>query len=191
MAQLPDYDDIAESLGGGLAGTSPAETHGTLCGLLCTAAQDLPDAWIRNTLADAMQEPGHAPVGAHQALQELYATSVTALGGDDMTFSPLLPADDRGLEVRTAALAGWCQGFLYGLAVRGLRDFSDLEGEIREFLEDMVQISRAEVDDTAAEASERDEAAYAELVEYVRVGVQLFYEVAKAGRRSAPSPDFH
>jgi len=191
MAQLPDYDDIADSLGDGHANTSPAETHGTLCGLLCTAAQDLPDAWIRNTLADAMQDPSHAPVGAHHALQQLYVASVIALDGDDMAFSPLLPPDDRGLEVRTAALAGWCQGFLYGLAVRGLRDFSDLEGEIREFLEDMVQISRAEIDDTAAAASERDEAAYAELVEYVRVGVQLFYEAANAGRRPAPSPDFH
>jgi len=190
MAKLPDYDDIALGLGDRNAGAAAAEAHGTLCGLLCTAAQDLPDAWIRNTLADAMQAPGEAPVDAIDALRRLYEASLTALRGEDMTFYPLLPADDRDLATRTAALAGWCQGFLYGLAVRGLRDLSDLDGEIREFLEDMAEISRADLDEAADEGTEPGEVAYAELVEYIRIGVQLFYEAANAERDESP-PDFH
>jgi uncharacterized protein YgfB (UPF0149 family) len=191
MAELPDYEDIADCLGDHGAGVAAAEAHGTLCGLLCTAARDLPDAWINNTLADAMREPGQGPVGARSALSDLHGTSLTALTGGDMSFCPLLPADDLDLEARTAALAAWCQGFLYGLALRGLRDFSDMEGEIREFLEDMAQISRAELESESGERSEQDEVAYAELVEYIRVGVQLFYDAANPGGDTTSQPDLH
>jgi uncharacterized protein YgfB (UPF0149 family) len=191
MAELPDYDDIAHCLGDSEHPVAPAEAHGTLCGLLCTAAQDLPEAWIRNTLADTMQDPAGAPVDAHRELRGLYRVSLDALSGTDMKFRPLLPADDRGLAARTTALAVWCQGFLYGLAVRGLRNFADLDGEIGEFLEDLVQISRAELEDDAAGTSEQNEASYAELVEYVRVGVQLFYETANAASDRAMPPDLH
>ncbi len=191
MAQLPDYDDIADCLGDRGGGAAAAEAHGTLCGLLCTAAQDLPHAWIRNTLADAMQETGEAYGDARRALGSLYGASLAALNGEDMRFCPLLPPDDRDLGARTLALASWCQGFLYGLAIRGLRDLSDLEGEIREFLADLAQISRAEFGDVAGEASEQDEVAYAELVEYIRVGVQLFYEATNAAGNQAPSSDLN
>lgn len=192
MAELPDYDDIAGCLGDRECGAAAAEAHGTLCGLLCTAAQDLPEAWIRNTLADTMQQPAGVSVDAHRILRRLYRVSLDMLGGADMNFRPLLPADDRSLGTRTAALGGWCQGFLYGLAVRGLRNFADLEGEIREFLEDLAQISRVELEnDAAEETSEQNEAAYTELVEYIRVGVQLFYETANAVSDRAMRPELH
>ncbi len=191
MAQLPDYDEIAECLNDPGIGVAAAEAHGTLCGLLCTAAQDLPGAWIGNTLADANDQPRQVPVDAYQKLELLYRESLAALDGADMAFCPLLPADDCDLTTRTAALAVWCQGFLYGLAVRGLRDLTDLAGETREFLEDLVQISHAELDAAAAEASEQDELAYAELVEYIRVGVQLFFETANPVLDPAAPPDHH
>lgn len=190
MAELPDYDVIAECLGDREHGAAPAEAHGTLCGLLCTAAQDLPDAWIRNTLADTMQDPAAAAVDTFRTLEKVYRASLDALNGTDMDFRPLLPADDRDLAVRTLGLASWCQGFLYGLATRGLRDFKDLDGEIREFLEDLAQISRAELEE-ATETSEQNEVAYAELVEYIRVGVQLFYEAANAASDRAMPPGLH
>lgn len=172
MVQLPDYDEIADCLGDKDSGLA-AEAHGTLCGLLCTATGDLPESWIRNTLADSAGDEMAASTDAVGPLKRLYASTVAALQGQDMSFRPLLPVDERDLASRADALAEWCRGFLYGLAVRGLRDFTEIDGEIREFLEDLVQIGRA---DTAAGASEEDEVAYAELVEYVRVGVQLFYE---------------
>jgi uncharacterized protein YgfB (UPF0149 family) len=190
MAELPDYDEITECLGVGRGPEAAAEAHGTLCGLLCAAAEDLPGSWIHNTLADALEDPERLPVNARRTLQALYEKSLAALEGQQMTFTPLLPDDRSELPTRTKALAGWCQGFLYGLAVRGLREFSELEGEIREFLEDMAEISRAEIADEDL-PSEADEAAYAELVEYVRVGVQLMYETVNAGRTALHSNAVH
>jgi uncharacterized protein YgfB (UPF0149 family) len=190
MSELPDYEEIARCLGAGVGPEAAAEAHGTLCGLLCAAADDLPGAWIHNTLADAQENPRQLPVNTRRTLEALYERSLTALEGQQMTFAPLLPDDRSELPKRTSALAGWCQGFLYGLAVRGLREFSELDGEIREFLEDMVEISRAELE-VEALPSEADEAAYAELVEYVRVGVQLMYETVNRGRAVTQSDLIH
>jgi uncharacterized protein YgfB (UPF0149 family) len=190
MSELPDYEEITQCLGAGIGGEAAAEAHGTLCGLLCAAAEDLPGTWIHNTLADAQENPQQLPVNARRTLEELYERSLTALEGEQMSFAPLLPDDRSDLPKRTSALAGWCQGFLYGLAVRGLREFSELEGEIREFLEDMVEISRAELD-VEYLPSDADEAAYTELVEYVRVGVQLIYETVSPGRAVSRSDAVH
>ncbi len=181
MSELPDYEEITRCLGGGTGPEAAAEAHGTLCGLLCAAVEDLPGTWIHNTLADAQENPRQLPVSTRRTFEELYEKSLTALEGQQMTFAPLLPDDRSELRERTSALARWCQGFLYGLAVRGLREFSELDGEIREFLEDMAEISRAELEPEDL-PSEADEAAYAELVEYVRVGVQLMYETVNPGR---------
>ena len=72
---------------------------------------------------------------------------------------------------RTSALAEWCQGFLYGLGAGNIPDASRLPGEVGEIVRDFAEITRAGVD--GAETEESNESAYAELVEFVRVGVQL------------------
>ena len=101
-------------------------------------------------------------------------------------FEPLLPADDQPIGARTAALAQWCQGFLYGLGAGGITDASGLPADTGEIVRDFTEISRAGVDETQDEES--NEAAYAELVEFVRVGVQLlFEELAELRRPSTPS----
>lgn len=157
----------------GDADERPAEAHGTLCGLLCAGSQDLPEAWIANTLADC-SDTGEAPPEGGAALTELYEATVAAISGDQMEFQLLVPDDERPLEERARALAAWCQGFLYGLAVRGLKPVEDLPEELTEILSDFSEISRAAF--TVEETEEQGEAAYAELVEYVRVAVQLFYD---------------
>src|SRR5271170_819112 len=87
----------------------------------------------------------------------------------------------------TAALAQWCQGFLYGLGAGRITDASELPGEVGEIVRDFIAITRADAD-AAEEADEADENAYAELVEFVRVGVQLlFEELAVARAPAAPS----
>ena len=167
----PSFDDIQQVLG---AAASAAEAHGTLVGLLSTAADDLPGSWIANTLADAT-EGADIPYPADQAaLAALHDATAATLAGDQMAFEPLQPSDDAPLEERVAALAGWCQGYLYGMAVRGLRDFGELPEDVREVLTDFVQIAQAGPDDD--DDDEGGERAYAELVEYVRVGVQLVYD---------------
>jgi uncharacterized protein len=105
-----------------------------------------------------------------------------------MGFEPLLPSDAQPIEARTTALAEWCQGFLYGLGAGNIPDASRLPGEVGEIVRDFAEITRAGVD--GAETEESNESAYAELVEFVRVGVQLLFEELSAARRApAPAPD--
>ncbi|MEJ2514129.1 MAG: UPF0149 family protein [Gammaproteobacteria bacterium] len=169
----PDYARLQALLGADSGESRAAEAHGTLCGLLCAGAGDLPETWISNTLADSAEGelPGEE---AAEALAAVYRSTEAAISGDQMAFQPLLPPDDRPLTERAEALAAWCQGFLYGLAVRGLRPVEELPDELREILADFSEISRAAF--TREETEEQGEEAYAELVEYVRVAVQLFFD---------------
>lgn len=154
--------------------SAAAEAHGTLCGLLCVAADDLPDSWLNNTFADAGQDPSEIAEADRLCLMKLFGDTVTVLGGTDFEVWLLLPDDETSLTLRADALGRWCQGFLYGLAVRGLKDFEQLPDDMREILDDLSQIAEAEFAD--GEGEEEGEHAYANLVEYVRVGVQLIYD---------------
>ena len=102
-----------------------------------------------------------------------------------MQFDLLLPPDEEPLAVRTAALAEWCQGFLYGLGAGGIPDARRLEGDAGELVRDFAEISRASVG--SSEDQEADENAYGELVEFVRVGVQLLFEELGSARAQVPA----
>ncbi|MDH3615888.1 MAG: UPF0149 family protein, partial [Gammaproteobacteria bacterium] len=123
-----------------------------------------------------------------QMLDTLYQSTFWQLSERLSEFVPLLPDDDTGSDDRTTAMAHWCEGFLHGLvsAKHGdaLRDRLAAE-PLADIIRDMLQITRAEVDDATDE--ETNEAAYAELVEYLRVAAQLTYEELSEIRHSADS----
>lgn len=167
----PSYAEIQQALG---SAASAAEAHGTLVGLLSTAAEDLPGSWIANTLADATEGTDVPTAAERDALAALHRATAEALAGQQMAFAPFLPDDEEPLEVRVEALGSWCQGYLYGLAVRGLRSLDELPDDVREILADLAQIAQAAPDDELDD--EGGEGAYMELVEYIRVGVQLIYD---------------
>ncbi len=150
-----------------------AECHGLLCGTAC-AAGGLEAAVWRARLSE------QAPVGdllAKEALEQwerVRATTLAALGDSNLAFAPLLAADDAGLEGRVNGLAEWCQGFLLGMGEGGLAKEAELPSDSREFLADLVQMSRADGFDL--EGGEEDEQALFELEEYLRTGVLLLNE---------------
>ena len=166
----PSYEIVQQVLG---PAAGAGEAHGTLVGLLSAAADDLPGSWIVNTFADATEDTGFPSAADQEVLTALYEDTRAALSGDEMAFALLLPDDGDALGERVTALGGWCQGYLYGLAVRGLKDFGELPDDVREILGDLAQIAQAGPDDDDEESGEQ---AYAELVEYVRVGVQWVYD---------------
>jgi uncharacterized protein YgfB (UPF0149 family) len=100
-----------------------------------------------------------------------------------MEFELLLPEDAAPLAERTQALAQWCQGFLYGLGAGSITDASQLPGEVGEIVRDFIEITRAGVEGEPEDES--SENAYVELVEFVRVGVQLLFEELAAARSPA------
>jgi hypothetical protein len=176
----PDYAEIEQLLNAQRSLTDAAEAHGTLAGCLCALTDYGFQDWLREILPEGRAEPAAA-----DTLYGLFTTTAAALEQTDMEFEPLLPSDAQSLEVRTAALALWCQGFLYGLGSGSIPDASGLPGDVGEIVRDLGEITRAGVDDEQGEES--NEGAYAELVEFVRVGVQLLFEEL-APVRHAPLP---
>jgi hypothetical protein len=87
-------------------------------------------------------------------------------------------------------MAQWCEGFLHGLVMRA--DSEQLKKRLAseplsDIIRDLLEISRAAVD--AAADEETNEAAYTELLEYLRVAAQLVYEELAEFRRPArPAP---
>lgn len=148
-----------------------AEIHGDLCGQVCLMGEEAGPPWVSDVLADA-----HSPEMC-RVLEFLATQTWQSLEEGEMSFSPLLPSDDESLEGRADSLGLWCQGFVHGLGTAGAPgDNSSVfkEGVTRDIIEDFSQITRAAFaeDESAAEA----EVAYMELVEYVRVSVQLIFE---------------
>lgn len=166
---LTSYAEIQQVLHEERSLSEPAEAHGTLAGSLCTAVTYRFEDWLSEILpAGRAQAPATTA-----ALQEIYAHTTQSLVSVESAFELLLPEDEQPIDARTAALAQWCQGFLYGLGSRVIQDTSRLPGEAGEVVRDMSEITRAAVDDQ--DDAETNESAFTELVEFVRVGVQLVF----------------
>ena len=167
---LPDYDQVNDALQGVPSEFNAAEFHGQLCGLLCTYDMLQLHDWLMVSLPES--DPASMSPVTHELFQALLDHSQAALSSEDFGFQLLVPDDTAGLAARIEALASWCQGFLFGISHAGVSDIQALPGELPEIVEDFLNIARAENFELGDE--DEDEAAYMELVEYVRVGVQLF-----------------
>lgn len=185
MSESPvSFDQLQSCLNRAAAPSGAAESHGSLCGAICSGA-DQDAAWLSHVLG----EPASATTTpeCRDLLEELRDAARSQLGGFEMDFVPLLPADGQPLTQRVEALGLWCQGFLFGLSLGRTREVLDnLPGEAGEVIHDLAEIARAGFDSGDADEEEADEAAYFELVEYLRVAVQILYEEL---HRIAPLPD--
>lgn len=152
------------------------EAHGSLCGIACVLGSLARSLWVASLFA-ADRLPGIDQEEHAGILGELAAATCTALTEGDMAFSLLLPPDEQPLACRAEGLADWCAGFMHGLGeAAGTRSTRDsLNGEItREIMEDFADIARVTLGDD--ENDLEAEAAYTELVEFVRVSVQLVFD---------------
>lgn len=162
-----------------------AQTHGLLTGRLAVSGVSAGPDWFMQVL-EGSDEHGAARLECQKLLDTLYQSTFWQLSERLSEFQPLLPDDDSDAHDRASALAHWCEGFLHGLvsAKHGdaLRDRLAAE-PLSDIIRDMLQMTRAEPDDAAD--METNEAAYVELVEYLRVAAQLAYEELSDIRHSA------
>ncbi len=173
---LPDYDALALLLREAGAAQSPAEAHGILTGLLC-APGDAETLW-RGLLFGQGESPSTAAL--HETLAGLLGLTRAMLDDAEFGFEPLLPSEEA-LGVQLAGFTDWCRGFLLGLSGGGTQERS-LSPEAAEFLKDVVQMSEAEME-TEGMDPEGEARALAELVEYLRAGVQLIYDEREPTRK--------
>jgi hypothetical protein len=177
-----NYPDIQRVLTDERSLADAAEAHGTLAGCLCAAVGFRFDDWLHEILPEGRADPLSTA-----SLRQLYLDTAGALEGPEMDFELLLPEDEAPIEARTAALGLWCQGFLYGLGTSAIQDASALPGEIGEIVRDLTEITHVDVDES--QNPETNESAYTELVEFVRVGVQLVFEELEPLRDQPPPPE--
>ncbi len=187
----PSFEFVASALRQLGAAEGPTEAHGSLCGLTCVLGSRAASVWVARLVADGDQGATESPDRA-RVLEDLAAATCAALADGEMTFSPMLPPDDSPLSSRAEGLADWCAGFMRGLgeAAVGGAARRVLDGDVaQEIMDDFAEISRASLgdDDTDLEA----EAAYTELVEFVRVSVQLIFEELHGVRQGIAAASVH
>jgi uncharacterized protein YgfB (UPF0149 family) len=180
--QPGSYTDIQRVLMEQRSLADAAEAHGTLAGCLCVGMGYRFEDWIQEILPE-----GRADELSTASLRQLYLETAGSLEGAEMEFELLLPEEEQSIDSRTTALGQWCQGFLYGLGTSAIQDAGALPGEVGEIVRDLTEISRVGVDD--GQSTETNESAYAELVEFVRVGVQLVFEELEPLRDQPPPPE--
>lgn len=177
------YDEFERVLRDARALPEPAEAHGTLAGALCSSSDYGLIEWLHEILPD--ESPEEEALRS-SVLQNVYHTMVRTLAGNDADFAPLLPDDEAPLVERAGALSLWCQGFLYGLGSGPASDPAKVSQEAGEIIRDLTEITHVGVE--ADEQNEENELAFAEVVEFVRVGVQLLFVEFAPARGQEPAP---
>ncbi len=185
MEQSIDHDELNAALKRCGATWDAGQAHGLLCSRLAILGADAGIGWLDQVLEGS--DPDNALRRECEVLLDaLYAYTHRQLADRQSEFQPLLPDQSDSTMIKAEAIARWCEGFLHGL-VSGSPDDNLKERlasePLSDIIKDMLQITRATIDEETDD--ETNEFAYAELVEYLRVAVQLTYEEL-AGFRTPP-----
>lgn len=165
---LPNYKKLTTLFKKMKSELNPAQTHGLLCGRLCTIPVGKSDPEFDASLMDVEATPQ-----SQQVLSQLYKASYHSLKQFSFEFSLILPGEEADLNTRVEALGLWCQGFLIGTEeiAASLKNSSD--PEVVEALSDLSEIAQINFGDIPE--NEEDETAYIELVEYTRLSVLMIF----------------
>lgn len=162
------FDEINTVLTQAEAMLGAAEAHGLQAGMICGQREDTRQIdWLSVMMQELSCKSSDS--ACREVLSKLYRSTVTQLSNMSFDFMPLLPDDETAFDLRVTALGSWCRGFLCGLGMAGIG------GEIQSSLakEAITDLSKIAYSDTSGgEGLDEDEAAYFELVEYIRVAVQ-------------------
>ncbi|MFA7096788.1 MAG: UPF0149 family protein [Gammaproteobacteria bacterium] len=171
--QTPDFDQIDGALRRSGASMGAAELHGALCGML--SVEDSGDGQARVSQLLAENNSDHVTAGADRDLMAgLHDETLRQLRDPEFGFHLLLPDDSQPLSLRAEALGDWCNGFLAGLGLAGVKRDQNLPEGVDEILRDFVEIAKVNFD--VGDGDEEDETAYMELVEYIRMGVLVIHQ---------------
>lgn len=152
------YESLQDILENAGLPTSAAEAHGALCGLLCAGKHD--SGALLAILGETDEDDS-----LREAITALQAETHAALEEGSLAFTLLMPGEDMPAALRSRALIGWCRGFVAGAGRQSLPVTTD---EAAEALADIAAVA-----DAAGTVGDSD---LEELLEYLRVGVQLLYE---------------
>lgn len=169
---LPDFSNIQQCLEKLSATADTAEAHGSLCGLLIDNRSST--EWLASVLNKTPASNDLLASEHIKQLTKLYDVSKSQLNDSVLSFELLLPTDDIELPKRLEALSHWCQGFLFGLGSISKLDEKNMHSDVKEFMKDLLGITQLDTDEISDDETELD---FAEIVEYVRMGVIYMNEL--------------
>lgn len=168
FTDIPTYNDIASAIKKAKLPFQSSELHGLLCGIICATSGNNQGLW-EAILLGKKKRPKSLDI-----VQSLFETSYDQLTHFSFDFFLLLPDDEADINSRTEALGLWCQGFLTSLNKANVPIENRAPGEATEAINDLIEIAQVSFGDIIS--TEEDEAAYVELVEYVRLAVVLIFQ---------------
>ena len=180
-----DYTVLDHALADIGAGMGASEVHGIICGLSCGPDTD-DTQWVDEIIEGA--DPEINPDSCAELLLAVLESTREQLTSTDFGFDPMLPDEDELLGVRSTALGEWCGGFLFGLTFTGAVSLDALPDDSREVVEDLSKFASIRAINSD---DDEEEAAFLELVEYIRVGVMLISEELYAMVHESTSPTLH
>jgi yecA family protein len=181
---LPAYSNILLTLDKIDADIDPDELHGAMCGLL-SANNNASFQHVSENLLQSADHDNLLHREALDALEILFETTKSQLNDPTCDFHLLLPENEESVEDQVFALSEWCQGFLLGLNLGGIKELDKLPEEGAEIAKDFLEIARAGSAYDIQE-SEEDEQSFEELMEYVRVGALLISEILNPEKALPP-----
>lgn len=180
---VPEYGELDIALTLAEVPATPAEAHGVICGVICgTPLGGDNTAWLPVLLANSTGADDENARDLTTLLTVLHTQSLNQLLEGNMRFHPLLPDDSESLGRRLEAVADWCSGFLTGLVAAGAGEISRLPADAAEVARDFMRISEVSLDEEPGEDGEQD---LMQVEEYIRAGVQIFYDELQRNRPSA------
>ena len=171
--KMPSFHEVSKALQHVQAIIGASETHGLLCGMICSGSNMSKEAWL-NTVFDTLDIESSVDSQEAQLLNSIYSASRWQLRDLNFSFQMLLPDDDNPLYDRAQSLTTWCQGFLCGLGLGGLQIQDSFSADIREGLLHLVDIAKLNLQNI--DVCDEDETAYTEVFEYVRTVVFALFD---------------
>jgi yecA family protein len=168
----PNYEQIQDILSHVQSPYTAEDSHGMLCAMLIVNNSLQCKRWV-DEICTQSEEGLSLDAVSHDTLCELYEHTKQELNDTLLNFTLLIPEDDNSLNTRVTSLKKWCDGFLFGLALAGVKDLTHVPEDSMEILQDITSISQASEDE---EEEEMNEVAYSDIVEYVRMGILLINE---------------
>lgn len=141
-----------------------SEAHGVLTGLACAGILD-------DASAIAALGANENDAELIDALELARRHLADTLAAAELGLEPLLPNEELPAVQRSRALTEWCRGFVAGFY------FHDRDKEADDYPE-VVGEALADIGDLAEASGTVSESDLVEIVEFLRVAVQLIYEEA-------------
>ncbi len=154
-----------------------SEVQGIAFGFVCL--KDMRQAemvwakFILDEFQEVLEDPKYIPF--LEMMGHLFRGCQADLFSGEYGITLCLPDDETAFAARAAALSAWCKGFMYGLGIAGKPEVLNTE-DIQDALSDLSEMIDLDYDE---QDELQNEAAFVELIEYVRlVPVMIFQNQA-------------